>query len=149
MNNKALIIAMVVFALSACSDNEQPQSVVVSSEQAKKENQQISKTALYLPGGSGLDFGKEPISIVKSQPEGKNLITYSYEFDGVTYEELNASIASILLKDGYVRNEGDHPNLIKYTTYKKGANPVVSIAYIDNIREGFTRNLLIKIWWFE
>ncbi|MNR46528.1 hypothetical protein D3C85_1655080 [compost metagenome] len=61
---------------------------------------------------------------------------------------MDGSISPILLGEGYARTEADNPRLIKYTAYKK-EGAVVNISYADNVREGFTKNLLLKIWWVK
>ncbi|MDM8349805.1 hypothetical protein P8H27_12995 [Pseudomonas sp. sp1636] len=136
-----------LMVLVGCDNSSKPETLESPSLASEVRNTETS-TTLYLPGGAGLDFSRSPVAVVESKWKDKDVITYAFEFDDATYEEVDGSISPILLGEGYARTEADNPQLIKYTTYKKG-DAVVAISYADNVRDGFTKNLLLKVWWVK
>lgn len=151
MLKKITLISLFVGLLVGCGDKESSQVKVVSSS-ADEGKQQLEEqkaiTAIYLPGGAGLDFGKKPVAVTESKWKNKDVIAYIYEFEDSSYEMLDGAISEILLGDGYVRTEANDPRLIKYTEYKKNG-AVIGISYANNVREGFTKNISLKIWWVK
>ena len=151
MWKKITLVSLCLAVVVGCGDKDAAQVKAIDNNAGEGKQQvaeQKSETAIYLPGGAGLDFGRKPVAVVESKWKDKDVITYAFEFDDATYDEVDGSISPILLSEGYARTEANDPRLIKYTTYKKG-EAVVSISYTDNVREGFTKNLLLKVWWVK
>ena len=150
MLKEITLVLLCLGLVVGCGDKNpaQVKSINSSSEEKQQIAEQKPGTAIYLPGGAGLDFGKKPVAVTESKWRDKDVITYAYEFDDSAYEVLDGAISEILLGDGYARTEADNPGLIKYVEYKK-EGAVIGVSYANNIREGFTKNTLLKIWWIK
>lgn len=151
MWKKITLASLCLGLVVGCGDKDAAQIKAIDKSSVEGQQQvaeQESGTAIYLPGGAGLDFGKRPVTVTESKWNDKDVISYFYEFDDVSYEVLDNAISAILIGDGYTRTEANDPRLIKYTEYKKG-DAIVAISYADNVREGFTKNILLKVWWVK
>lgn len=149
MLKKIMLISLFLGFLVGCGDKESS-TVKVVGNTADEGREQVADsqaiTAIYLPGGAGLDFGKKPVAVTESKWEDKKLFIYEFEFEDSMHETLDNAISEIMIERGYSRVEASDPRFIKYVYYQKGKD-VINVSYSKSVREGFVKNTLLKIWW--
>ncbi len=147
-------IAIVVLCLGflvGCGDKESP-TVMAKPEagqgNANKVEKTKSETAIYLPGGAGIDFGVKPESDVTGTDAGGDyrLITYIIQS---RYEDIDKALSDILTGQGYVLTQRSvNPNYQLVLMYKKpGANQILIRFGNKIVKEGFTTLTPVKISW--
>ncbi|AKX54007.1 hypothetical protein [Thiopseudomonas alkaliphila] len=110
-----------------------------------------SSTAIFLPGGGGIDFAMLPVA----DSSGKNskdvpFKSLYYDFSGKQPEEIDKAIDKVLLNQGYSKKEEAlHGSLIKNYLYRKeGSNPI-AVQYSEHFKEGFQHTVRVLFWWYE
>lgn len=145
MLNKAVLVTACVLLLSACDDGKAPKPAkVVSQEQQAK--QVASETALYLPGGAGVDFGRMPIHDESREDEHSKIRVATYEFIE-SFEVIDNSFASIVQAAGYVRKvHVSEIDKLSVSYRKPGANPVLT-QYAFGMKEGVDGKTILNVSW--
>jgi hypothetical protein len=135
-------VAFVLF-LSGCDDKSEIKEVVSQGQQATHD---VSKTALYLPGGAGVDFGRMPIRDEVIEDEHSKIRIAAYTFNE-SYEEIDNSFASVVEVDGYVRTvHAPGKDKLSVSYRKQGANPVLT-RYALSVQEGVGSKTILTISW--
>lgn len=150
MFKKAMTVTSACFLLLVgCEKTEQKEQLSTASEEKFNIQQQVSKTAIYLPGGAGVDFGVKPV-IDKERKNDKGIIKYlSYELPS-DYASIDNALAEILNKDGYRReNKGSTKDYNSVVSYRKPGNHSVLIRYQSYVREGFDKGTKVNISWYR
>lgn len=135
-------MAFVLF-LVGCDDRSETKDIVSQEQQAAKN---VSKTALYLPGGAGVDFKRAPIHDEIREDEHSKIRVATYEFIE-SYENIDNSFAAIVEADGYVRTvHAPGADELSVSYRKQGANPVLT-RYALRVREGVESKTILTISW--
>lgn len=142
----AVIAGTCLVLLAGCGEAEKTGPTSAVPQQEQDEQHQVSKTAIYLPGGAGLDFGREPSRdvVIEDAVSKVKIVTYEFKDD---YEAIDKSISDILVSDGYSRVElppGDDKKAVHYQ--RKGETPVI-VRYREEIKEGFYKRTSAHIYW--
>lgn len=133
--------------LAGCDNTEKTgiknSSIVAQGEQVQKKN---SETAIYVPGGAGIDFGRKSVSDIVKKDAVSKVRIIQYEFDEA-YDVVDKSLASVLLSEKYIRKENPLGKLKLSATYIKGdAGPVLA-RYNEVMREGFSKKTVLTLSW--
>ena len=108
----------------------------------------LSDTALYLPGGGGVDFGVKPSLDKVNEWKGRKYRVLQYNVSA-DYKELDRQLSEVLIGYGYVRASDVKPNKgLLQTSYSRADAKPVHIKYIKTVKEGFSEGVMIEIWWF-
>lgn len=147
MLNKFIVSGLCLALLAGCdASSKAEQENAVAGADGGQAEQQASNTALYFPGGAGVDFGRAPISDKVVEDKSSKIRIVSYEFNE-SHEEIDKSIASIIEGAGYVRKVNPPgTNELSVTYHKPGAKPVLS-RYILRVREGFDKKTILTLSW--
>lgn len=149
MWKKIVPISLCVALVVGCDGKDDAQINVISKT-AGGSSQQVaerkSDTAIYLPGGVGLDFGRAPSTDKVIEDKSSKIRIVAYEFSE-SHEEVDKSIASILEDSGYVRKVNPPgSNALSVTYLKQGAKPVLA-RYALSVREGFNKKTFLTLSW--
>lgn len=146
MNFKFLFVFFSALMLAACgkpdTDLDDVQPAVASK---------ASSTAIFLPGGGGIDFAMPPAANGSgSDANGKPYKSLYYDFSAQKPEEIDQAIDEVLLNQGYSKTEEAlHDGIIKNFLYvKAGFNPI-AVQYSENFKEGFQHTVRVLFWWYE
>lgn len=144
MNKKTILISFLV--LAGCG--EAPESNLPEPQKTTKEIQKTN-TAIYLPGGVGIDFGILPYKDMSGVTDkGRRFKDIRYEISG-SFSMADEQLKKILTDAGYSRKE----NLISKdeisVTYQKESHNPIDIRYTWEIKEGFTKKAVVSLWWYE
>lgn len=138
-----LSIMMLVGCDSAEKTDVKSSNVVAQGQQAQQKN---SGTAIYLPGGAGVDFGRKPVSDKVIEDNVSKIRIIQYEFDEA-YDVVDESVASVLLPENYLRKENPLGSLKLSATYiKAGAGPVLA-RYNEVNQEGSDKKSVLTLSW--
>lgn len=144
MNKKIILISFLV--LAGCG--ETPEGNLPEPQKTTKEFQQTN-TAIYLPGGVGIDFGMPPYKDMSGiTDKGRRFKDIRYEISGA-FSMADEQLKKILTDAGYSRKE----NLVSKddirVTYQKGNNNPIDVRYTWEVKEGFTKKAVVSLWWYE
>lgn len=141
----SLCLALVV----GCGDKSDSQIKTVSEvagDELQQSSEHKSETAIYFPGGVGIDFGRAPLSDKVIEDKSSKIRIVRYEF-GELHEEIDGSIASVLESSGYVRKVNPPgSNALSVTYLKQGARPVLA-RYTLSVRKGFDKKTILTLSW--
>lgn len=143
---KMLFVAAGLTFLVGCdgSVKSDPKNIAVqeSSEVA------LSETALYLPGGGGVDFGVKPSTDKFNYWQGRKYRVLQYQISA-DYKELDKQLSEVLGNYGYVRSKDVTPKegLLQVSFSHANSQPV-NIKYSKVFKEGFAESVQVEIWWF-
>lgn len=144
MLKKIVVSGLFLVVLAGCDGADvNNTSVVAEGASVQQEN---SVTALYLPGGSGIDFGRKPVSDQVIKDKVSKIRIAQYEFDEA-YDVVDKSVASVLLSENYSRNENPLGNRNLNVTYRKaGAEPILA-RYSEIVQKGFSKKTILVLSW--
>lgn len=108
--------SLCLILLAGCDDADVKSTSVV--DEVQQTQQKNNETAIYLPGGAGIDFSRLPVSDENIVFNNSNLRKVVYEFSE-GYKELDKSVSSILEAEKYYR----HVNV------SKGSEPVLAVSF--------------------
>lgn len=141
---KKYISAAFVFALISGCGEEAHVEPTIAPKNGSQESV-VSKTTIYLPGGAGLDFGREPETDRESEySEGKRARSIIFLFPD-SIESVSAAVDKVLLEQGYSKKTTEHKSYIKHDVYIKG-DKSVAFAYNRSVSEGFSDMTKLVIW---
>lgn len=143
MFKKIICGVTFVLFLSGCDDKPEMREIVYPEQQATHN---ASGTALYLPGGAGVDFGRMPIHDEIREDEHSKIRVATYEFIE-SYEDIDNSFASVVEVGGYVRRvHVSVPGKLSVSYRKQGENPVLT-QYTLEVREGVDSKTILNVSW--
>lgn len=143
MWKKMAASALCLMLLGGCDEQV---DVAGADQQAQQAEQKVSKTAVYLPGGGGIDFRRRAHKNLVSEVGGNKYKVFVYEFDE-SFHSVDKAVGLILTKNGYLRglqSSADDHMVVSYGL--KTSNPVV-FRYRNEIKEGTTRKTILHMSW--
>lgn len=145
MKKLNIAVLLLAFGISAC-DSERESN---NSEPADSMVMDVSKTtgtAIYLPGGGGVDFGRSPVrsSVISDRGIEHQLVVYEFD-EGI--EVLDQALSKLLMAEGYERNEEPDATYKLRVVYHKEGFDKALFRYAIETREGFTRKTKLVMWW--
>ena len=146
MLNKLVAGGLCLAILVGCDKVEQVETVAVNSTQTQQSQAEVSSTAIYLPGGAGIDFKKEPLIDKVVAGKSNKLRIVRYEI-GESVEEVDKAVASILEPEGYVRKlHTPGKEMLKVSYSKVGTGPTLWRYHVI-AREGFEKVTVLTVSW--
>lgn len=146
MFKEILVCFLCLVMLVGCDNAEKIDASTISNTEANNSKLDAVNTAIYLPGGAGIDFKKTPVSdeIVDRGRSKSRVIRYEFV---ESPEVVDDAVASILKADGYVRKQHSPGKEVLRVSYlKKGSNQSVW-KYRVVAREGFKKITIITVSW--
>ena len=144
MFKKMAVSGLCLMLIAGCDDAEvKNSSVVAQGQQAQQKN---SETAIYLPGGAGIDFGRKSVNDKVTKDDVSKIRIIQYEFDEA-YDVVDKSVASVLLPEKYLRKENPVGNLKLSATYVKAGGGPVLARYNEVVQEGFSKKTVLTLSW--
>ena len=151
MYKKALFLGLAASLLGGCDTGSSDNKV----EQVQQEQiaPKASSTAIFLPGGGGVDFGFLPVLDTESKPDSLGRITKIIRFDfeeKVAIEDIERSISSLLTEQGYkkVERKAKGQNVYEHSYNKQAVNPIY-IRYRHVVKEGFYNKKQVEFSWYK
>ncbi|MDP3846170.1 MAG: hypothetical protein Q8R10_07055 [Pseudomonas sp.] len=147
MVNKVAVSAFCLMLLVGCDDSKKVDGgqSVVSEHQAEAEKK-ANKTAIYFPGGSGIDFGMVPVSDkVLEDKNGKYRVAV-YKFKE-SFDVVDASVSTVLTADGYARKFNAPGNNKLSVTYLKSGKYGVLFRYATVVRSDVESKTFVTVSW--
>lgn len=140
-------VLLAGFLLVGCDDSATSNATTaVATSASDNPSLRGSNTAIYLPGGLGLDFGRAPISDEITEDKTSKIRIVSYEFSE-SYEAIDHAVASIVEPAKYVRKVNPAgTNKFSVAYLKQGFNPVLC-SYAVVAKEGFSRKTTLTLSW--
>jgi len=146
------MLKRIIFGLSfavlatGCDSGSETKQEASRDPQA---TQVTSETAIYLPGGAGIDFGKFPLHAgLKEEPDGRKYRIITYELkDSVA--AIDGALDGVLVPLNYKKNE--RPSQQGYelsASYRKLPEMPVLVRYKETIKEGSV-SVLLDLTWYE
>lgn len=134
MWKQVIVSGLSVMLLVGC-DSTDKKVVKDSSVVAGGQNTQQGKneTAIYLPGGAGVDFARQPVSDENILFNNNNVRKVIYEFSE-DYETIDKLLSSILEAEKYYRHEN----------IRKGADPVLAVSFQKAGNEAIFARYFVK-----
>lgn len=148
MLKKIVLSGLFLMLLAGCDDaSKAPQGDAGQGAKPAAEKP-VDGTALYLPGGAGIDFKRKPISDTIIDSKKGKVRVVRYEFNE-SHEVVSKSVASILVAAGYSRKvNAPGNNQLKVTYRKKGFAPVLS-RYNANNKTGPAKKTILALSWLQ
>ena len=144
-NKNFLLVAFVLAALVGCDQGNEKKDV-----SAVQDSKTASATAIYLPSGTGLDFGRFPVRDVLGEDDRSKIRDVFYDFTE-TPEEVDSALAAVLASDGFSRRVNEPGRFNLNVTYRKGGKAessyLVSARYTEFVREGFSKGTKLRLTW--
>lgn len=144
MNFKFLLVFFSAVMLVACGKPDTDLADVQPAVAPK-----ASSTAIFLPGGGGIDFGITPakenkgFSKITKRPTRSVMVYLDHNI-----EEVFQVTTEVLKKQGYKSHEKPHAKHQKHYIYAKD-NKRISIAYNEVYREGFSKQTSVFFWYWD
>lgn len=145
MLNKIVVSGLCLMLLAGCDDTDVKSIAVVDEQQAHQES---GGTAIYLPGGAGIDFGRQPVSDEEVVFNNGSLRKVVYEFSE-NYEVIDEAMFSILKAEQYSRHvsvSGD-AGVAFAASYQKADNKAVFVRYFVQAKDGMDKNTTLILTW--
>lgn len=139
-NKNFLLVAFFLVALVGCDQAGEKKNV--SAAQDFKES---SATALYLPGGVGIDFGVAPVKDDVIDYQGDDVRVVIYRLDSET-ADIDSELSAILQGEGYSRKENPKGTNDLSVTYSNASGRVM-FRYKVNASEGFVKHTRVLVSW--
>lgn len=140
---RKIILSSIFFAVLSGCDGSDKSDLIGVDNQLEGE---VSKTAVYLPGGSGIDFGRPAQKDLIREVGDSKYKVFAYEFDE-PFNTLDNEVASILEKDGYIRVLQSFSGDSMVVTYTMDKNNPVVFGYNNEVKEGFSKKTVLHISW--
>ncbi|WP_131192013.1 hypothetical protein [Phytopseudomonas daroniae] len=144
---KVLTVSLMAALILGCEDERNASIEKSGSIETETVNNRVVSTGIYLPGGTGLDFGRYPISdkTRKKKDQGKYRVVI-YEIDE-RYEDVDSALSEIMLGDGYRRRVSEDEEYdLKVTFSKDNSNPIL-VRYKSVVKDGLKKKTQIVFWW--
>lgn len=147
MLNKLIFGGLCMVLLAGCNDSSEVQ-VGVADQDAKATAEKIATdTAIYLPGGAGVDFKRKPISDNVTEDKLSKIRIVQYGFSE-TYDVIDKSIASVLDEQGYSRKVNPAGGNKLSVSYNKGNARPTLLRYASAVKQGSEMTVLTISWRF-
>ena len=133
--------------LVGCDNSSKMQVGVSSAPNELNPSKETKSTVIHLPGGTGIDFKREPTGdVTRKSTKGDMFRVIQYEFNE-KFDVVDSSISSILSADGYARNEQVDEKYPLSVIYRKAkAKPVLFRYGSSKKSEGSKTTLML--WWY-
>lgn len=141
MYKKVLFLGLAASLLGGC-DTEPGDNKL---EQEQQIAPKASSTAIFLPGGGGIDFGKEPTTIREGVDRGTPYKLVVFEFSE-NVEDVDLAVSKVLSKYGYSKRVIPDEKLELRAVYSKD-NHRVLFRYSSIFKEGFNKKTKLVISW--
>ena len=146
-------IAIAVLCLGfivGCGDKESP-TVMAKPEagqgNANKVEETKSETAIYFPGGAGIDFGIKPVSDNLKKDNNGEYRVVVYEFSE-PFAAVDKALSEVLTKKSYLRELREaKPAYDLVVVYRKPGENKILVRYSTLVREGFNKLTVVKFSW--
>lgn len=146
MLKEIVVSGFCLALLLGCDSSSKSEVEKVTAGASSGQGGQQTTTALYLPGGVGIDFGRAPVSDKVKEDKISKIRIVRYEFSESS-KEIDASIASIVEAEGYARKVNPPgADELSVTYHKQGARPVLS-RYVVRVQEGFDKKTVLTLSW--
>lgn len=147
MIKRSILALSFASLLLGCSEGESERAAIIVQGNGAA---QVAETALYFPGGVGIDFGKRPVKdeIVETEVGGGVRTTrfVTYEFDS-NYKLVDEELTQVLESEGYMKTElSPAAGRIVDIRYAKDSRNVMAY-YKEAISEGFSKKTILVIYW--
>lgn len=142
MLKKIAVSSLCLMLLAGC---DSPEKTDVT-DAGQKAEQNASKTAVYLPGGGGIDFRRKALKDLVSEVGDNQYKVFVYEFDE-SFHTVDKAVNSILAKDGYLRGlqtSADDHMVVSYGM--KASSPVV-FRYKNENKDGVGQKTILHMSW--
>ncbi|WP_137885654.1 hypothetical protein [Pseudomonas sp. 2FE] len=147
MFKRVAIGGFCLMLLAGCDDASKIQ-VGEPTDKGPQQNaqRQAESTALYLPGGAGIDFGRLPVSDKILEDKSSKIRIVVYEFKEL-YDVVDKSVASVLEAKEYARKvNAPGRNQLSASYLKKGATPVL-FRYSSSTPKGVESKTFVTVSW--
>lgn len=143
MLKKIVASGLCLMLIVGCDAADVENMKGVDEQLAHQEN---SGTAIYLPGGAGIDFGRQPVSDEEIVFNNRNLRKIVYEFSE-NYEVIDESMSSILKAEQYSRHVSVSGEGVFAASYQKADNKAVFVRYFVQAKEGVDKKTILILTW--
>ncbi|TXR38925.1 hypothetical protein FVE88_12165 [Ectopseudomonas mendocina] len=137
---KLLVVSVSLIVLFGCGEKTE---VNKASGSKGGQAQSHSETAIYLPGGAGIDFGKKPFS---DNGGGEGIARSIVFLFSESRESVSSAVDKVMLEQGYIGAAVPHEKYAEHNIYRKD-DAKVSFAYNESLKEGFSRETKLLIWY--
>ncbi|MDO8335212.1 MAG: hypothetical protein Q7T74_00295 [Candidatus Saccharibacteria bacterium] len=149
MFNKIALSALCLALIAGCDDSSKSyEERAKTSEVQAPAEQNENKTALYLPGGAGVDFGRQPVSDEEIIFNKRNVKKLVYEFSE-NYDVIDKILSSTLKAEKYYRHEniseGSEPVLA--VSFQKAGSEAVFVRYFVQTKDGVDKKTTLILTW--
>ena len=144
MNFKFLLVFFSAVILMACGKPDVDLEGVQAPIALK-----ASSTAIFLPGGGGIDYGVLPYKVKKDFID-----TYNRPSRAVTFhitssvDDVIQATNEVFESQEYIVKKGRHKQHQEIYEYYKDGNKF-TVAYDDIYREGFSRQVSVFFWHWD
>lgn len=145
MNVKILLVFFSAVMLAACGKSDTDLDDVQPAVASK-----ASSTAIFLPGGGGIDFGFGPVIDRSGETKHGAYKSLYYDFKQ-SVDEVSDSIDKVLQSQGYrkeLKKDLKEGVLQEFLYGKEGFNRV-AVQYRYHVKEGFQKKTRVLFWWYE
>lgn len=146
MWKKITLVSLCLALVVGCGDKDAEQVKAINKDAGEGQQhvaEQKSGTAIYFPGGVGVDFGKKPDRVIDK--EKHSVLVYELQAE---YKEIDKGLSDIFKLEAYKRIDkgaaGNYEQRIVYS--KKGQQPIL-VRYRSFVREGFEKGTRVYISW--
>lgn len=142
-----VILGASLVLLTGCGEVEKSEPAVLSSQVEKGDGQPVSKTAIYFPGGAGVDFGRNPTSdrVIKYQSNDVRIIRYEFE---ESIDVVDKALRGVLELEGYVSSVKPEEQYDLTVLFRKSNTTTLLARYKIAVREGFDKKTVLELsWW--
>nr|WP_298164596.1 hypothetical protein [uncultured Pseudomonas sp.] len=144
MLERVVFSAVCAFLLVGCDDGQEVKEI---ASQALQAEQAMSETALYLPGGAGVDFGRKAASTrTNTTSDGREIKIVAYNFTEAA-GEVDAALAKVLQAEGYVRTTPPADNVVLHAVYKKNDYSYISARYLKQKADSHSEKTTLVLSW--
>jgi len=139
-NKKFLLVAFVLAALVGCDQVGEKKDV-----STVQDSKTASTTALYLPGGVGIDFGVAPVKDEVVDYKGSNVRIVTYQLDAEA-ADIDSAVSAILQTEGYKRKENPKGKNDLSVNYHSSSVKAL-FRYKKVVSEGFVKYTRVQVSW--
>lgn len=152
MWKKITLVSLCLGLVVGCGDKDSAQVKAIHNSAGDGKQQvaeQKSGTAIYLPGGVGVDFGLKPEREVVSEDKLSKVKVISYKVSD-SVADIDKSLWGIFEPLEYTRKVNKSSEGALSVTYKKIGGQrfdYFNVNYKSEVREGFEKHSLVAISW--